>query len=127
MKMIYAASAMILVSMVASPVTKPVSKRAIMHEILRAIEQVEKDRTPERRGDDAMALAHELAHAAQFNRLGAAATLQRATLELNRDGPEGVYVMPAALEGQALSRFNVVDSRFTLEALAQRAGYAFYF
>jgi len=57
MTMIYTASVMILVSMVASTPTKPVSKRAIMREILSAIAQVEKDQTPERRGDDAMALA----------------------------------------------------------------------
>ena len=57
MKMIYTASVMILVSMVASATTKPVSKGAIMDEILRAIEQVKKDGTPERRGEDAMALA----------------------------------------------------------------------
>jgi hypothetical protein len=57
MKMIYTASVMILVSMVASAATKPLSRGAIMHKILGAIEQVERDGTPERRGDDAMALA----------------------------------------------------------------------
>ena len=57
MKMIYTASFMILVSTFASAATKPLSRRAIVHEILTAIEQVEKDQSPERRGEDAMALA----------------------------------------------------------------------